>query len=83
MKTPHGLLDVVDRVLSDLPGGEREWLGRIPKHLAEAIRAVIYSVATDDDVVHLDLQYEPASDFGVKVYQFDTAVVVRVSGPHD
>jgi hypothetical protein len=82
IKTPHGLLDVVDRVLPDLPGVEREWLGQIPRHLREAVRAVIASVALDDDEAHLDLQYEPAYDFSVKVYQFDKAVVVRVSGPH-
>ena len=48
IKSTHGLLDVVDRTLPDLPGVEREWLGQIPKHLREAVRAVIASVALDD-----------------------------------
>lgn len=78
-----GLLEAVNRVVPDLSRQEQEWFAAIPARQLEAIRAVVFEVAADPSAdLELDVQYEPAYDFGVSIYEFDKTVVVRVKGPY-
>jgi len=77
---PGGLFEIITKVLPDLDAEEVGWLGAIPAAQVEAIRAVIESVATSDGL-ELEIQYEPAYDFSLNVYEYDKCVVIWVNGP--
>ena len=86
---PGGLMDLVDQVLPTLSADERAWFGGIPSSQQEAIRAVVDHVLstndgiTNDDLkTELEIEFTPAYDYGVNIFEFDRTVVIRVSGPY-
>jgi hypothetical protein len=76
-----GLRDVIKNLLPDMPADEAAWFDAIPDVQQEAMRAVINEVVASDGALELDVQFTPAYDYAVKIFDFDTQVVIRVSGP--
>lgn len=81
IQTRGELLNIIDEFLPDLSADERAWLGGIPASQQEALRAVIEDVTLTPGT-DLELQFQPAYDYAVQVYDYDKTVVVRVNGPY-
>jgi hypothetical protein len=79
--TRGALLNIVDEFLPDLDAGERAWLEGMPKSQQEAIRAIIEDVGLSGDL-ELEIQFQPAYDYSIQVYDYDKTVVVRAHGPY-
>jgi hypothetical protein len=76
---PGTLVDVAAGVVS-LEQHEIDYLQAVPTALREAVRATIASAIEDDKAVNV--QYSPAYDFEVRVWDYGGAVSVHLSGPY-
>jgi hypothetical protein len=63
-----------------LTDDEREYFESMPRAVAEAIRGALLAAITDEKDVHI--QFSPAYDFEVRVWDFGDAVGVHVGGPY-
>lgn len=73
------LVDVADRVVG-LASWEADYLLAVPTALREAVRATIASAVEDEKSVHL--QYSPAYDFEVRIWDYGQAISIHLCGPY-
>ena len=73
------LVDVAVDILN-LEDHQRAYLEAIPSVLREAIRAAIVEAVAGEKGVQV--QYSPAYDFAVRVWDYGDAVGIHVSGPY-
>jgi hypothetical protein len=80
--TPGGLLDLVDVVVTDpaLTAEERAYLESVPVALQEAIRATIAAAINEGKEVQV--QFSPAYDFGLHLWDYGEAISVHLAGPY-
>jgi hypothetical protein len=76
---PGTLVEVVGNVVG-LEELEADYLQAVPTALREAVRAAISAAIEDDKAVNL--QYSPAYDFEVRVWDYGDAVGVHLCGPY-
>jgi hypothetical protein len=76
---PGTLVDVANSVVG-LEQQEIDYLQAVPMALREAARAAISAAIADDKAVHL--QFSPAYDFEVRVWDYGQAVSVHLCGPY-
>jgi hypothetical protein len=74
------LIRVAEKVLQ-LGREDLRYLEAMPSALREAIRATIYDGLAEGKSIQL--QYSPAYDFSVQVWDYGEAVSVHVSGPYE
>ena len=78
LATPGSLVEVAESVLGE--DVDVSYLRDMPSALQEAIRAAVSDALQNGKAVQL--QFSPAYDFGVKIWDFGDAVSVHVSGPY-
>jgi hypothetical protein len=76
----RGSLVDVARDLGGLEDHEAAYIESIPQALREAMRAAIVDAASAGKAVHL--QFSPAYDFSVQLWDYGTALSVHLSGPY-
>ena len=76
---PGSLVDVASSLL-ELSDQEIEYLRAIPSALQEAARASIADAVSNGKAVQV--QYSPAYDFEVRVWDFGEAISLHISGPY-
>jgi hypothetical protein len=73
------LEDVADAAVG-LEGVEREYFEAMPRAVKESIRgALLAAIADEKDV---NIQFSPAYDFEVRVWDFGEAVGIHLGGPY-
>ena len=73
------LVDVAAEA-AGLDADERAYLDSVPPVLLEAMRAAIVEAVGAGKAVHL--QYSPAYEYSVQVWDFGQAVSIHLSGPY-
>jgi hypothetical protein len=76
----RGSLVDAAKQLAGLTDDEASYLEAIPTALMEGMRAAITEALDSGKAVHL--QYSPAYDFSVQLWDYGDAVSIHVSGPY-
>ncbi len=79
LREPGSLVEVL-KAEAELEDYEVEYLSSIPDALVESMRAAAVSALAAGKAVHL--QYSPAYDFEVHVWDFGHAVSLHLGGPY-
>ncbi len=79
LREPGSLVEVL-KVEAELEDHEVEYLSTIPDALIESMRAAAVSALAAGKSVHL--QYSPAYDFEVRLWDFGEAVSLHLGGPY-
>jgi hypothetical protein len=75
---PDSLIAVADKVLG-LGPSERDYIAAIPRTLREAMRSGIVDAINDGRGVQV--QYSPAYDFELRMWDYGDSLLIHVAGP--
>jgi hypothetical protein len=79
LHTRGALVDVA-KEYAGLTADEASYIEAIPSTLVEGIRGAIAEAVESGKAVHL--QYSPAYDFSVQIWDYGQAVSIHISGPY-
>ncbi len=79
LSQPGSLVDVADES-AELGPELRAYLDTIPPTLLESMRAAIVVAIGANKAVHI--QYSPAYDFNVQLWDYGSGLSIHVSGPY-
>jgi hypothetical protein len=74
------LTEVVEQGLDGIDDVDKAYIDAIPQALREAVRAAV--VQAVDEEKSVNVQYSPAYDFEVRLWDYGDAVGVHVLGPY-
>jgi hypothetical protein len=79
LQEPGSLIDIAIET-ADLTEDEVAFLQGMPNTLLEAVRAIVVQALGTNKAVHM--QYSPAYEFGLHVWDYGQAVSVHLAGPY-
>ncbi|HUW02788.1 MAG TPA: hypothetical protein VMW08_10590 [Acidimicrobiales bacterium] len=79
LSNPGSLVDEA-KASAGLTDDEAAYLADIPPVLLESMRAAIVEAVKANQAIHV--QYSPAYDFSVRIWDYGQAVSIHVTGPY-
>jgi hypothetical protein len=80
LETEGSLIDLAGQYVPDITSEELAYLDAMPLALKEAVRVTIRAAIRDGK--GLQVQFSPAYDFGLRLWDYGQAISVHVEGPY-